>query len=123
MRKRVCVMISLFILFLLFSCTSTSPFVSEVTTSPDITIEDKLSYYGGKEVFVDEPDMFFDGEEWLERLEEEVENAEDYIVMSLYLGSSSPALENLFSIMESKKHISYLLIIIKISLVQQIIRC
>ena len=102
MRKRVYVMISLFILFLLFSCASTSPFVSEVTTSPDITIEDKLSYYGGKEVFVDEPDMFFDGEEWLERLEEEVENAEDYIVMSLYLGSSSPALENLFSIMERK---------------------
>ena len=60
MRKRVCVMIPLFILFLLFSCASTSPFVSEVTTSPDITIEDKLSYYGGKAVFGGDPDMFVD---------------------------------------------------------------
>ena len=102
MRKRVYVMISLFILFLLFSCASTSPFVSEVTTSPDITIEDKLSYYGGKEVFVDEPDMFFDGEEWLKRLEIEINKAEDYILMSIYLGSSSPRLENLFSSLEQK---------------------
>ena len=102
MRKRVYVMISLFILFLLFSCASTSPFVSEVTTSPDITIEDKLSYYGGKEVFVDEPDMFFDGEEWLKRLEIEINKAEDYILMSIYLGSSSPRLEKLFSSLEQK---------------------
>ena len=46
--------------------------------------------------------MFFQGEEWLLRLEEEVEKAEDYILMSLYLGSSSSRLENLFSIMEEK---------------------
>ena len=62
MRKKVYGMFFLFILFLLFSCTSTAPFVSDVTTSSDITIGEKLSYYGGKEVFVDEPDMFFDGE-------------------------------------------------------------
>lgn len=102
MRKRIYGVISFFILFLFLSCNSTSPFVSDVTTSKDISIQEKLSYYGGKEVFVDEPEMFFDGEEWLERLEKEVEKADDYIVMSLYLGSSSPVLENLFSIMERK---------------------
>ena len=55
MRKKVYGMFFLIILFLLFSCTSTAPFVSDVTTSSDITIGEKLSYYGGKEVFVDEP--------------------------------------------------------------------
>ena len=100
-RHRPWLLLSLLIPFL-FSCSSTSPFVSNTTLSESLSIEEKLEAYGGREVYVQEPEMFFQGEEWLIRLEEEVEKAEDYILMSLYLGSSSSRLENLFSIMEEK---------------------
>ena len=100
-RHRPWLLLSLLIPFL-FSCSSTSPFVSNTTLSESLSIEEKLEAYGGREVYVQEPVMFFQGVEWLIRLEEEVEKAEDYILMSLYLGSSSSRLENLFSIMEEK---------------------
>lgn len=102
MKGWILFLLSILLTFFLFSCSSTTPFVSDTTLSDELTTEEKLEYYGGKLLYVDEPEMFFDGEEWLERLEKEVEEADDYILMSLYLGSSSPRLENLFSIMERK---------------------
>ena len=95
------IMIILYLL-ILPSCSSTSSFVSPVTTSPLLSLEEKLEYWGGEEVTVDQCQMFFQGEDWLKRLEEEVENSQDYILMSVFLGSSSERLENLFSIMERK---------------------
>lgn len=90
------------ILLLLSSCTSTKPFVEDVTLSDSIPLEEKFEYYGGKEVYVDEPEMFFNGTEWLERLTEEVEKAEDYILLYSYLSSSVPDLENFFSLLAKK---------------------
>lgn len=102
MKRLFCYVFLILTLFVLFSCSSTSAFVSPVTTSSSLSIEEKLEYWGGKELFLDQCDMFFDGEVWLERLEEEVENSQDYILMSVFLGSSSERLENLFATMERK---------------------
>lgn len=90
------------ILLLLSSCTSTKPFVEDVTLSDSIPLEEKFEYYGGKEVYVDEPETFFNGTEWLERLTEEVEKAEDYILLYSYLSSSVPSLEDFFSLLVKK---------------------
>ena len=99
--KRILILF-LSILLLLSSCTSTKPFVEDVTLSDSIPLEEKFEYYGGKEVFVDEPEMFFNGTEWLERLTEEVEKAEDYILLYSYLSSSVPSLEDFFSLLAKK---------------------
>ncbi|MGN1163355.1 MAG: phosphatidylserine/phosphatidylglycerophosphate/cardiolipin synthase family protein [Candidatus Ornithospirochaeta sp.] len=100
MKIRVFVLVLLSVL--VASCSSTKAFVAEETVSKEITLSEKLEYYGGREVLVDEPEMFFTGEEWLEKITEEVEKAEDYVLMSVYLGSVSPRLENLYSLLEEK---------------------
>ena len=100
MRTRVSFLAIL--MLLLASCSSTKAFVAEETVSKDMTLEEKLEFYGGKEVFVDEPEMFFQGDEWLIRLTEEIGKAEDYILMSVYLGSVSPEIEELYSLLEAK---------------------
>lgn len=102
MGRYISLIMLILYLLILPSCSSTSSFVSPVTTSPLLSLEEKLEYWGGEEVTVDQCQMFFQGEDWLKRLEEEVENSQDYILMSVFLGSSSERLENLFSIMERK---------------------
>lgn len=91
----------LFIL-LFVSCSTTGAYLGEVTLSSSLSLEDKLSYYGGKSVTVDLPEMYFDGEEWYERMLELIEDAEDYILISTFLGSSSPTLEPLFDLLSRK---------------------
>ena len=81
---------------MLLSCqTTTVDYISPVALS-DAPLEDKLEYFGGIEVSVPMPEMFFDGTEWLERITEEFRNAEDYILVSTFLGSSSTALEPMY---------------------------
>ena len=92
----------LLLVVLLASCSSTKPFVSDVTTSSELTTEEKLEYYGGRAVSVDLPEMYFTGEDWYERMTELIEDAEDYILLSTFLGSSSPTLEPLFDLLIEK---------------------
>lgn len=96
-----------FLLFLvvvifLTSCTSTKDFVSPIATSDELTIEEKLIYYGGKPVLVDLEEAYFDGSKWLDKAISLINEAEDYILLSTFLGSSSPSLEPLYSALESK---------------------
>ena len=79
-RHRPWLLLSLLFPFL-FSCSSTSPFVSNTTLSESLSIEEKLEAYGGREVYVQEPGMCFQGEEWLIRLEEEVEKADVFVII------------------------------------------
>ena len=92
----------LLLVVLLASCSSTKPFVSDVTTSSELTTEEKLEYYGGRAVSVDLPEMYFNGEDWYERMTELIEDDEDYILLSTFLGSSSPTLEPLFNLLIEK---------------------
>lgn len=92
--KKIGVVISL--LLLLCSCTSTDAFTSPRLLSPEIALEEKLSYAHAEPVSVSFPEIYFDGTEWLERFTELVEEAEDYILISTFLGSDAPALEKLY---------------------------
>lgn len=87
---------------MLASCSSTKDYVSDVTLSSELTIEEKLEYYGGTHVTVDLPEMYFDGDEWKERMLTLIDEAEDYILISTFLGSSSPTLEDIYEKLEEK---------------------
>ena len=100
--KRSITAVILILLVLLSSCTSTKAFVSGVAVDSTMTTEDKLEYYGGKHVKVDLPEMYYEGEEWYERMLSLIDEAEDYILLSTFLGSSAPSLEPIFDRLEEK---------------------
>ncbi len=99
MRRILTLVTAALILFSAVSCSSTKDFLSEVTLSDTLPVEDKLTYYGGKAVTVDLPEMYFEGEAWYERMTELIGEAEDYILLSTFLGSSSPTLEPLYDLL------------------------
>ncbi len=102
MRRILTLVTAALILFSAVSCSSTKDFLSEVTLSDTLSVEDKLTYYGGKAVTVDLPEMYFEGEAWYERMTELIGEAEDYILLSTFLGSSSPTLEPLYDLLCQK---------------------
>lgn len=102
MKKIPLIIFSLLIPFLLFSCSSTRDFVSGTAVSEELTLSEKLEYYGGRHVKVDLPEMYFTGDGWYERMVELLDGAEDYILMSTFLGSSSPTLESMYDILAEK---------------------
>lgn len=91
------------ILLLATSCaTTTKDYVSEYTLSQEATIEEKLEYYGGKHTTVDIPEIYLEGDDWLERMTQLVSEAEDYILISTFLGSSCEALEPFYKTLMAK---------------------
>ncbi len=90
--KRFWVITSIFLL--LCSCTSTRAFTSSRLLSPEIALEEKLS--SASSLSVPMPEVFFDGSAWLDRFTQLVEESDDYIVISTFLGSDAPALEKLY---------------------------
>ena len=82
---------------LLASCASfTDAFLGGVSYDDTLTLEEKLEYYGAEYVSVPYPETFFDGTKWLERITGLIDSAEDYILISTFLGSSSDALEGMY---------------------------
>ncbi len=102
MRNRLFLLSAVVLTALCVSCSSTKDYISDVTLSSDLTIEEKLEYYGGKHVTVDLPEMYFEGDEWKERMLSLIDGAEDYILISTFLGSSSPTLEDIYDKLEEK---------------------
>ncbi len=101
MRK----ILSVALIAILFaSCSTTRDYISDYTLSETVPLEEKLDYYGGKKVSVDLPEMFFTGEEWLERMTELASSAEDYILISTFLGSSSELTEPFYKILMDKAY-------------------
>ncbi len=85
------------------SCaTTTKDFLSPVAYDDSLSIKEKLEYFGAMEVTVDLPECYFDGTKWLEAMTKLVSEAEDYILISTFLGSSSPNLENFYKTLISK---------------------
>lgn len=93
MRRLIPVLLSL---LLCFSCSSTKPFISQYAVSQSISLEEKLARIGAQPVKVSEPEVFFDGAVYLDRLTELIEEADDYILLTTFLGSDSPALEGMY---------------------------
>ena len=101
MKSRIIILLT--IVLILSSCASmTDAFVSDLAWDDEKTIGEKLVSYGGDYVCVPMPEMYFDGTEWLERITGEIEKAEDYILISTFLGSSSPNLEPLYDLIAAK---------------------
>ena len=92
--RRFGIIISL--IAMLVSCTSTEAFVSPEALSPDIPIAQKLAAVGAVELSVPMPEVFFDGERWMERMVELFSEADDYILLTTFLGSYSPELAPLY---------------------------
>ena len=80
----------------LASCASTKDFVSPIAVSDTMSLDEKLSAFGGERVSVPYPEVFFDGTEWMARLTQLIEEAEDYILISTFLGSFSDSEVGLF---------------------------
>ena len=83
---------------ILTSCASfTDEFVSGTSYDDSLSLEEKLLYYGAEHVSVPYPEIYFDGTEWLERITGLIEDADDYILISTFLGSSSDSLEGMYN--------------------------
>ena len=101
MKKYIPLFLS-FLLVLASSCSTTKPFTDTSVIESDLSLSETLELYGGQKVTVDDPILYFDGSEWLMDMTEMVEEAEDYILLSTFLGSSCPNLEPLFDTLIKK---------------------
>ena len=100
--RKVFIPLVLALSILACSCSTTKPFTDQEMIESDLTLSEKLEAYGGKKVTVDDPLLYFDGSVWLEDMTRMVEEAEDYILLSTFLGSSCPNLEPLFDAIVTK---------------------
>ena len=86
----------------LTSCSSTKPFVEGFAADPCLPLEDKLVMGGGIKVSFDYPEMYFDASLFLDRYIELIEGAEDYVIITTFLGSSCEGLEDLYDAIAGK---------------------
>jgi len=84
------------------SCSSTHHMIAPEVVAADIPLGEKLSSFQIPTVRVSYPDVYYDGIAWKDRLIELVEGAEDYLVTSAFLASSSEELEALYSALAMK---------------------
>ena len=87
---------------LLGSCTATNVFGDEYAMDQSISVEEKLLHYGGVPVLVNEPESYFEGTVAVERLTELVNECEDYIFISTFLGSYVPSLDAFYGAVAQK---------------------
>lgn len=92
----------LLLCMVLTSCSSTKPFVEGFAADPLMPLEDKLVMGGGIKVSFDYPEMYFDASLFLERYIELIEGAEDYVIITTFLGSSCEGLEELYDAIAGK---------------------
>ena len=98
MRKLLAVL-AVIVSALMASCSSTEAFESPIASEESLTLEEKLLHFGARPLSVPLPEVFNDGSQWLEAMTGIVAEAEDYILLTTFLGSSSEALEPLYRAM------------------------
>ena len=92
----------LLLCMVLTSCSSTKPFVEGFAADPQMPLEDKLVMGGGIKVSFDYPEMYFDASLFLDRYIELIGGAEDYVIITTFLGSSCEGLEELYDAIAGK---------------------
>ena len=104
MRNRTTTIVLLLLSCLMFSsCGMTKPFVdTQLLANADLPAHEKLLAGGGVHVEVPYPEMYFDASLYLERFMELVEGAQDYMIITTFLGSSCPGLEPLYDAIAAK---------------------
>lgn len=91
-------------LFLLFSmgCTSTTHLVKGPSVDASLSFAEKMEIYDIPKVEMTYPTIYYDGQLWRERVTELVRSADDYIIISSFLASSSECLDELYSLIARK---------------------
>lgn len=101
--KRLCLLFFLVLMLFFFSgCSSTSQMLSPRALDDALSLEEKLLSFNIPKVQVTHPTVYYDGIAWRDRLIELIEGAEDYLITSAFLASSSEELEGLYSALVRK---------------------
>lgn len=69
-------------------CSTTGTFVKGLAFDPNYTVEEKLIRFGAVPIKMAAPEEYFNGGAWLERMTELINEADDYIFISTFLGSN-----------------------------------
>ena len=96
------ILLILLSLLLAVSCSSTMGMVNEVSTDPNLTLEEKLDTLGYESVNITYPEVIHDGHEWQEYLIEMLENTQDYFICTVFLGSECDENQEIYDLMKSK---------------------
>lgn len=101
--KRLCIVFLLcLLLFFTLGCSSTSQMLSPLALDEALSLEEKLISSNIPKVQVSYPTVYYDGNVWREHLIELIEGAQDYLITSAFLASSSEELESLYAAMVRK---------------------
>ncbi len=84
------------------SCSSTHHMITPEVLDSSIPLEEKFSSFQFPRVQVSYPNVYYDGRVWRDRFIELVEGAEDYLITSAFLASSSEELEALYNALAQK---------------------
>lgn len=77
-------------------------FNSRIVMDEALTTEEKLEYFGGIPVLVDEPECLYDGTEAMVRLTELISSSKDYVFLATFLGSYCEELDDFYSAIAEK---------------------
>ena len=103
MKKLTITLIVCLCLLTMTSCiSSTKPFVDDYYKDPALSINEKLEASGSKKLMLSEPEAYFDADIFRERYLELIEGAEDYILISTFLGSDCDGLNELYQTIARK---------------------
>ena len=102
MKRLLPLSLLLLCLFLLLGCTSTANLVKGPSVDSSLTFDQKMEAYGIPKIAMTYPTIYYDGELWRERVIELIASAEDYVIISSFLASSSDCLEELYSLIAHK---------------------
>ncbi len=101
-RYRLLGLLLLASILLATGCSSTHHMTSPEVLDQSIPLEEKFSSFGIPSVQVSYPEVYYNGREWRDRLIALVEEAEDYLITSSFLASSSEDLQELYSTLARK---------------------
>ncbi len=96
MKKALQVMLAILVLS---GCVNTDAFISG---NAGLSVEEAFAESNAEKICLDRIEAFYSGEEWMAKLMELTSDADDYILMSTFLGSSSAALEPFYRLLCTK---------------------
>lgn len=103
MRRLLLVFLVLLTLIVASGCTTTTHhMLNPIVLDPQVSLDEKLSAYSIPKVQVTYPKVYYDGLKWRDRVIELIEGAEDYLIISAFLASSSEDLQPLYDALARK---------------------
>ena len=100
--KKILLPLLLTLVFFTSCVSSTKPYVEPPFADPYVPAEEKLLAGGATHMALPEPECYFDAKEFLARYTEIISEAEDYILISTFLGSGCEGLEEFYDTLARK---------------------